>query len=1161
MIKYRQRKDERDVVSIMMIVDVMDLNIDKLNFSKRYDTERNKRAKNIYKYQGVDIEEVKEMEDGTYKILAQVEGSYNYYDVNLEIKDKMVEYYNCGCEDCRKGYICKHILATCMEVIAPHSASTLEGRERQKIKNEEERKEALRLWKLKQEEEQRKREYEAKYSRALSMIRQYKNESEGIFGPINGIEDLNVKDLYKETKERQRLIDSYSPELSIDIRIEPQIELSGINDFDVIFKIGQTQKYVLKDICELYDAFQNKGILQYGKKLRFLAKKESFAKEDIRLLDYILQYGEILHYSEELNRRSYYYSSHFSTKCMTVYQNKMDEFFEIIKNMPITVIKNGEKQVYEFVNNVLDINLDIEKIENDYVLKINLKEYDYLISNSCMYIFINGKIYTYEKEKNKELNEVLSLFLYDNKILIPEDKLADFSTYVFPKIDKYLSNNYLLEGDVKKAVLVNKLASKMYLDLDDNQNITMELKFCYNDCEFNILDPNYKAYIDGKNIERNMIEEKEILKRIFIDGFEIVNGKTCFVLKDLDATYEFLSEKIVQYMNDFEILVTEKFKSKEIKKPKLSSVSIKLDSGLLELDISKLDFNINEIKDVLKNYSIKKKYYKLKNGDFLSLEQNDDLEFLSDISNSFDVSYDKIDKGIIKLPVNRSIYLDQLLSKNDSINTNKNDDFNSLINNIENKNFSENIKIDKNFDKVLRDYQKTGYKWLKVLENYKMGGILADDMGLGKTIQIITLLADNMKDKKTSIVVCPSSLVLNWKSEIEKWCPKMNVCTVKGFAEERKEIIRKHNNYDVLITSYDLLKRDILEYEGIFFKYIIADEAQYIKNFTTQNATALKSLEGETKFALTGTPIENSVSELWSIFDFIMPGYLYSYNKFKKRLEEPILKQEDTEALKKLKTLINPFILRRVKKDVLTELPEKNITIMNNEMTDEQQKIYMSYFAQTKKEVSAELSENGFEKSKFKILMLLTRLRQICCHPSLFIDNYNGESGKLNQCIDLIREATDSGHRILLFSSYTSMFEIIEKELAKMNVKYYKLTGETPVSKRVDMVEEFNNDDSIKVFLISLKAGGTGLNLTGADVVIHYDPWWNLSIENQATDRAYRIGQKNSVQVYKLITKDTIEEKINKLQEKKAKISEELLSTEETFINKLSKEEIMELFD
>ena len=1147
-----------------MIVDVIDLNINNLNFSKRYDTARNQRAKTIYRYENVDIEQVEERRDGTYKVSANVEGSYTYYDVNLEINGNMVKEYYCDCQDYQNGYICKHILATCMEVIEPHKASTPEGRKRQAIKDRQEREEALSLWKLKQEEERKRREYETRYNRALTAITEYKREQALSNNMYSEIKNINLRDLYRETKEKQMLTNTYSPELSTNVELEPQIELSGNNDMVVTFKIGETQKYVLKDICELYYAFQTKEILQYGKKLKFIAQEDSFAKEDIKLLDFILKYGEILHYSEEINRNSYYYySTRVSTKYMSLHQNKIDEFFEIIKNRPIQISKYDKKEIYKFTDELLNIELNIKRVEKskEYILNINLNDYEYILSDKKIYILVNNKIYTFNQEKNKELTNVLKLFRYDKEILIPEDKIKEFSTYILPKVEKYLPTQNLPEESVKEAVLVNKLASKMFLDLDDNGNITMELKFCYNDCEFNILDPDHEKYVKQKKIERNMFEERKVLTRIFTDGFELINGRRYFILKNLDDTYEFLSNKINQYMNDFEILVTEKFKSKEIKRPKLSSVSIKLDSGLLELDISKLDFDINEIKNVLKNYNIKKKYYKLKNGDFLSLEQSEDLDFLSDMSNSFDINYDKIDKGVIKLPVNRSIYLDQLLNKNKEINTTKNDDFNNLVNNIENKNFSENIKLDKKFEKILRDYQKTGYKWLKVLENYKMGGILADDMGLGKTLQVIALLADNMKGKQTSIVVCPSSLVLNWKAEIEKWCPTLKVSIIKGFAEDRKKLINEYENYNVLVTSYDLLKRDIEEYEGKSFKYIIADEAQYIKNFTTQNATALKSLEGEIKFALTGTPIENSVSELWSIFDFIMPGYLYSYNKFRKKLEEPILKQEDKEALKRLKTLINPFILRRVKKDVLTELPEKNITVMKNEMTDEQQKIYMSYFAQTKKEVSEELSENGFEKSKFKILMLLTRLRQICCHPSLFIDNYNGESGKLNQCIDIIKEAIDSGHKILLFSSYTSMFDIIEKELIKKNVKYYKLTGSTPVSKRVDMVEQFNNDGSIKIFLISLKAGGTGLNLTGADVVIHYDPWWNLSIENQATDRAYRIGQKNSVQVYKLITTNSIEEKINKLQEKKAKISEELLSTEETFINKLSKEEIMELFN
>ena len=358
------------------------------------------------------------------------------------------------------------------------------------------------------------------------------------------------------------------------------------------------------------------------------------------------------------------------------------------------------------------------------------------------------------------------------------------------------------------------------------------------------------------------------------------------------------------------------------------------------------------------------------------------------------------------------------------------------------------------------------------------------------------------------------------------------------------------------------MKRDVEVYkkEKYEFKYIIADEAQYIKNNNTQNSKAIKEIKSQVKFALTGTPIENSLSELWSIFDFIMPGYLFGYKKFKEVYETPIIKDKDERAMQKLKMLIEPFVLRRIKTDVLTELPDKTISILNNEMKGEQEKIYMSYMQIARKEAMQEIEENGFEKSQIRILALLTRLRQICCHPSLFLENYKGESSKLNQCIEIVKDAIQAGHKILLFSGYTSMFEIIEKELKKNDIKYFKLTGQTKVGERIQLVDEFNESPNVKIFLISLKAGGTGLNLIGADMVIHYDPWWNLSAENQATDRTYRIGQKKNVQVYKLITKNSIEEKIYELQQRKAKLMDDMLSTKQTFINKLTKEEVMSLF-
>lgn len=419
------------------------------------------------------------------------------------------------------------------------------------------------------------------------------------------------------------------------------------------------------------------------------------------------------------------------------------------------------------------------------------------------------------------------------------------------------------------------------------------------------------------------------------------------------------------------------------------------------------------------------------------------------------------------------------------------------------------------------------------------------------------------KGKKASLVVSPSSLTLNWQNEVKKFAQELKTLVIRGNLSERKRQIEQIEQYDLVITSYDLLKRDIDLYleKDYSFRYIIADEAQYLKNSNTQNAKAIKKLKADIRYALTGTPIENSLAELWSIFDFIMPGYLFTYKKFKTLYETPIVKEESQEAMEKLRMLIEPFILRRNKKEVLTELPDKTITVLNNEMGEEQRNIYLSYLVQAKQELAEEIELNGYEKSQMQILAALTRLRQICCHPGLFIEGYQEGSSKLEQCMEVVQDAVNSGHKLLLFSGYTSMFEIMEKELKQRNIKYFKLTGSTKVEERVQLVDEFNQNPEIKVFLISLKAGGTGLNLTGADMVIHYDPWWNLSTENQATDRAYRIGQKNNVQVYKLITKNSIEEKIYELQQKKAELVDNMLSTKTSFINKLSKDEIMNLFN
>ncbi len=1152
-----------------MIIDVIDLKLKTLQFARRYDDERHRKGVQIFRRSCVSIQEVDKLDDNNYSVKAFVEGNYDLYNTTITICGNTITESTCTCKDYDNGNLCKHIIATAMETINPHEASTNEGRRKLEKKKKEEEQKLLEEFKRRQEQERKMREYQDKYRNGLHMIDIYKTNNK----TLQQLDKFDILELYDRAIVEKT---AKTSDLATNIKIEFILELYDEETLRIIFKIGQTRMYVLNNISNLYEAYKNGTEIYYGKQLRFIPKRENFSEDSKWLFDYIIQYAKMVEYYNSFDR---YGMNNVLEKQILIKGDKIEEFFNMIPDRKVLFHcydYNGEKgnELCTLTDEELEISCSIqkekvrtysyyywdnehEKISEEYVLKMNISNYLVFFSNENIYILYGNKIYKKEKEYN--LVKLFDILKNDSYVLIPKDKLEEFTRFVMPKINMKTDN--LPVEIAKEGLIVDKLASKMLLDVDDQGNIMLELKFCYLEHEFNILENSHKEYVKQKNIVRDIPAETEIIKRLFIDGFEPIMGKNYFLMQNTDDIYELLSQKIKGYMNDFEVLVTDKFKNKQIKQPKISNIGIKIDNGLLELDISKINIDISEIKNILNDYNIKKKYYKLKTGDFLDLSNNEDLNLLDELETTLDIDYSKINKGVVNLPINRSFYLERLINTKKDINISKNEKFTELINSIENSEM--NIELDKNFEEKLRDYQKIGYKWLKTLSTYQFGGILADDMGLGKTVQIIALLKSEIEEdnKLTSIVVCPSTLVLNWKAEIEKWCSSMKVLIVKGTVEERIEKINNYKDYDLIITSYDLLKRDIEYYENKMFKYIIADEAQYIKNSNTQNAISLKSLKGEIRFALTGTPIENSVAELWSIFDFIMPGYLYNYNKFKKKFEEPILKMEDEEALKRLKKLISPFILRRVKKDVLTELPEKNITVMKNEMESEQQKLYLSYLAQTKKEVAQELSNNSFEKSKFKILMLLTRLRQICCHPSLFIENYNGSSGKLKQCLDLVVDAIESGHKILIFSSYTSMFEIIENEFKKLNINYFKLVGNTPVSKRIEMVDEFNNNESVKVFLISLKAGGTGLNLTSADVVIHYDPWWNISSENQATDRAYRIGQKNSVQVYKLITNDSIEEKINKMQERKEKLSKDILSTEETFINKLSKEDILDLFE
>lgn len=1095
-------------------------------------TTRKEKAMEYVAKKRVNITKVIYEDNKNFELTAKVKGTGNNYDVYIKVQNNELEDLKCTCPDYQKNYAaCKHIVAAMVEFDNnPEYIRIFTGVQA----NENVESNSL-------------PNVNKKSSKDYKLFQQLVNEfyydhSQNSENNITNSKNKNIKILPK------LIIDKYNSNLKLE------------------FKIGEQQLYKLKSLPEFYEHMLNCENYKYGLKLEFVHDRKFFDEDSIPVLNYIMKYAEIIKYANQAADDYGYYGRHLSDGYITVSNSGFDELFEIFKNKYLTIQRDYSEYDAYFIDKEPDIKFDVEEINNNeckIVPNIDIYEYNIIQGKDYVYFEYEGKIYRCSKEFDNTTLKLLKMYRknFTSEIKLRKDELSTLFSVVFPKVKKSLKYDKLNLEEVEKYI-PKELYVKLYLDYNKNNYIIADIKFCYDNYEFNPLKE------ENVNIARDVLKESEILDVFIKTGFMLDRANSRLILTSDDAIYNFLSNEIEQYMKKFEVLATEEFKQKQIKQPKISNVGVRVENNLLEVDFEGLGFELSELKEIMDKYRLKKKFHRLKNGEFINLEENETMNLLDNLKTNLDIDFKEIEKGEIKLPIFRSMYLDRLLKNSNIKNINKDDNYKNIIEKVDNKNIDEELKLPEGLNASLRNYQETGFKWLKTLDSYNFGGILADDMGLGKTIQLVSVILSyvenwgDMESLKPSLVICPSSLTLNWFNEIKKFAPSLKVLLINGNAQERKNKIEKINDYNVIIESYDILKRDIEIYKekNYEFKYAIADEAQYIKNNNTQNFKAIKEINAETRFALTGTPIENSLSELWSIFDFVMPGYLFSYRKFKELYETPIVKNEDQSAMKKLKMLIEPFILRRIKEDVLTELPDKTITILNNEMEEEQQKIYMSYMAQVKQEIETEISVNGFEKSQIKILSLLMRLRQICCHPSLFIENYKGESSKLKQCIQIVKDAIESGHKILLFSGYTTMFEIIEQELKKENITYYKLTGQTKVGDRIKLVDEFNENPDIKVFLISLKAGGTGLNLIGADMVIHYDPWWNLSAENQATDRTYRIGQKKNVQVYKLITKNSIEEKIYELQQKKAKLIDNMLSTKETFVSKLSKDEIMNLF-
>lgn len=946
-------------------------------------------------------------------------------------------------------------------------------------------------------------------------------------------------------------------------------------------RIGREKRYIVKNLLEFAQAVHSGKRVEYGKGMAFEHVPSAFAPESRPFLDLLLEEADayIRHYEE---MRGHAGLPLPVMRALTLGSAARDRLFDLLEGKEVqTEDEKGAERVCRVERKDPRFPVEVEARGDGIAVTVpsaltSFRGEQRLYVADGLHLFGCSELYTEtmgvfleqmeqggrECRSRKEKWELLvgsrDIPLFYARVLEGMEALGILQS---PEIDW---EKYRPEA----------LKARFEFDSDSPDELRLRPTLSYGDFTFSPLADEHVP----REICRDVPAEFYISRLItrYFSYWEDESGELV-IRGDEEALYQVLSEGMPQFQEVGEVWLSESVRHLRVLPPPEVSMGVSLGGGWLDLKIETAGIDPAELLQVLSEYRQKKKYYRMKNGEFLQLSGGG-LQALDSLTADLGLTKSEFQAGEAKIPAYRAFYLDSLSGDGRMKLFQRDEAYGMMVRDLKTAQ-SVSYAVPAVLEKTLREYQKIGYTWMRTLARYHFGGILADDMGLGKTLQVIALLTAFYQEKTEqkaagnegsgselplpSLIVCPASLVYNWGQEFARFSPEIRVLLIAGTAKERQEQLEEQMRMEaseraqVIITSYDLLKRDRAAYLGRTFEYEIIDEAQVIKNAKTQGAKAVKEISANVRFALTGTPVENRLSELWSIFDFLMPGFLYSYRKFRERYELPIVKNQDPEALTALRRMTGPFVLRRLKKDVLRELPGKEERIVYSAASGRQQKLYTASALKLKEALAGGAwSGNG----KLEVLSQLMRLRQICCDPALCFEDYTGESAKLETCVSLIASASAAGHKILLFSQFASMLERIRERLLQEGISSHLLVGATPKEERSRMVQAFASDE-VPVFLISLKAGGTGLNLTAADIVIHYDPWWNVAAQNQATDRAYRIGQEKPVTVYKLILKDTIEENLLKLQNAKLALAAQVVSEGMVSLGDLSQNELMELFE
>lgn len=908
-----------------------------------------------------------------------------------------------------------------------------------------------------------------------------------------------VKTIQKDTYER--LFEPTLKPLRFYIELDDQYTIPCFT-----CKVGSDRLYVVKNICDIVDYFLKEKTMQFGKKTQLLLKKEALDEPSLKIFDFLYKYA----YTRDWRKTG------------ELDEESIDDFYYLLKDLP----EGYRNQIIE---------------EAHFPMQLKIKEYDKYID--CRWESENALLLGQQEVFASVVDDGYTLehcnFSYQayclingirHGIQIAKESFADFYQEVIAPVEKEFELTTNMDLSQYKQNISN---IRLYADLEEGKVLVWG-KYLWDGIERDLF-------------HGNSIRPVSFVEQIVLRYADQQKGNVVYFKTKGKHLFEFLDEGLEKIQSIADVFVSEDLKKLKHRQSLNMQIGFHVKGQLLEIQFDS-QIDKEEILSVLRSYRRKKVFHRLKNGEMIDL-QNKELEKLDQLVQEFDLKKEDFQQDWIERPAY------QALKENESMEIRKDESVEQYLNSLS-KIKDTKIKFPEKYDSLLRDYQKEGVQWMKHLYDIGLNGILADDMGLGKTLQVLCLLDCFIpKDSKPSIIVCPSSLMFNWASEIKKFEVDLDaVCVYGSQAERKKKIAQSH---DLYITTYDYIKRDESYYEGKTFEYVILDEAQYIKNPKTKNAKSVKALSANHRLALTGTPIENRLTELWSIFDFLLPGYLYSLKYFVDEIEKPIELDNNEKKQAQLKKMVSPFILRRTKKEVLKDLPDKIEKDLWLDFSKEEEKIYLANLMQVNEQLQSQLELDDVDS--IQVLAMMTKLRQICCEARMVYQNIDTPSTKLEVCVDLIQTLKENGKKVLLFSSFTKIFDWLEIELDKKGIKYHKLTGATSKEQRKKEVEQFQTDDS-DVFLISLKAGGTGLNLTEASAVIHFDPWWNSSAQSQATDRAYRIGQNKNVLVYQLMMKNSIEEKIHEMQKRKREMSDLFVENSGPRISKMSAEDLRELF-